>query len=382
MINLLITGDFCPIYRNESKVEALDLTIFGDLLPIIQQSSYAITNLEAPITSSNVRISKVGPNIKTSRNAAILLRQANFKLVTVANNHILDYGEKGIRDTFSALKEVGISYVGAGKDLHEAGKPFILEQDGMKIGILNFAENEFNSAGQASYGSNPINPISNYYAIQNLKKFVDFIIVIVHGGREHYQLPTPKMRERYRFYIDSGADVVVGHHTHCVSGYEEWNGKYIFYSLGNFVFDYKKRYRKGIWTIGMALQLNFSKNEFHFELIPFEQGKENDPTLKLMGTDQLEQFNRKMDQLNRIITNEYLFYDTWEEQLQKENVNYIADLVIQNRYLRAAMTRKVIPFLYFHSKKHLLLLSNLFRCESHNEIVIAILSNLLKQKNE
>ena len=379
MLDMLITGDFCPIYRNTSKVENLDLTIFGDLLPVIQQSSFAITNLEAPITSSNEKILKVGPNIKTNKNAAVLLKQANFKLVTTANNHILDYGEKGIKDTLSVLESLGISYVGSGKNLHEAGLPFILEQSEMKIGILNFAENEFNSAGYSSYGSNPVNPISNYYAIKRLKEQVNFIIVIAHGGREHYQLPTPKLRERYRFYVDSGADLVVGHHTHCVSGYEKWNGKYIFYSLGNFIFDFKERYRKGIWTIGMALHFKISKSEVDFNLIPFEQGKSECPTLKLITGNNLNEFNKGIENLNRIIINDRLFFDTWERQLKKEKTNYMADLTIQNRYVRAAMARKIIPFLNFHDKGHLLLLSNLLRCEAHNEIMTSVLNDLFRK---
>ena len=379
MLDMLITGDFCPIYRNTSKVENLDLTIFGDLLPVIQQSSFAITNLEAPITTSNEKILKVGPNIKTNKNAAVLLKQANFKLVTTANNHILDYGEKGIKDTLSVLESLGISYVGSGKNLHEAGLPFILEQSEMKIGILNFAENEFNSAGYSSYGSNPVNPISNYYAIKRLKEQVNFIIVIAHGGREHYQLPTPKLRERYRFYVDSGADLVVGHHTHCVSGYEKWNGKYIFYSLGNFIFDFKERYRKGIWTIGMALHLKISKSEVDFNLIPFEQGKSECPTLKLITGNNLNEFNKGIENLNRIIINDRLFFDTWERQLKKEKTNYMADLTIQNRYVRAAMARKIIPFLNFHDKGHLLLLSNLLRCEAHNEIMTSVLNDLFRK---
>ena len=379
MLDMLITGDFCPIYRNTSKVENLDLTIFGDLLPVIQQSSFAITNLEAPITSSNEKILKVGPNIKTNKNAAVLLKQANFKLVTTANNHILDYGEKGIKDTLSVLESLGISYVGSGKNLHEAGLPFILEQSEMKIGILNFAENEFNSAGYSSYGSNPVNPISNYYAIKRLKEQVNFIIVIAHGGREHYQLPTPKLRERYRFYVDSGADLVVGHHTHCVSGYEKWNGKYIFYSLGNFIFDFKELYRKGIWTIGMALHLKISKSEVDFNLIPFEQGKSECPTLKLITGNNLNEFNKGIENLNRIIINDRLFFDTWERQLKKEKTNYMADLTIQNRYVRAAMARKIIPFLNFHDKGHLLLLSNLLRCEAHNEIMTSVLNDLFRK---
>ena len=300
-------------------------------------------------------------------------------MVTTANNHILDYGEKGIKDTLSVLESLGISYVGSGKNLHEAGLPFILEQSEMKIGILNFAENEFNSAGYSSYGSNPVNPISNYYAIKRLKEQVNFIIVIAHGGREHYQLPTPKLRERYRFYVDSGADLVVGHHTHCVSGYEKWNGKYIFYSLGNFIFDFKERYRKGIWTIGMALHLKISKSEVDFNLIPFEQGKSECPTLKLITGNNLNEFNKGIENLNRIIINDRLFFDTWERQLKKEKTNYMADLTIQNRYVRAAMARKIIPFLNFHDKGHLLLLSNLLRCEAHNEIMTSVLNDLFRK---
>ena len=80
--------------------------------------------------------------------------------------------------------------------------------------------------------------------IQIAKEDNDLVIVIVHGGREHYQLPTPKQRERFRFYADAGADFVVGHHTHCYSGYEIYKGKPIFYSLGNFIFDYKKKYQR------------------------------------------------------------------------------------------------------------------------------------------
>src|SRR5690606_10539643 len=124
------------------------------------------------------------------------------------------------------------------------------------IGILNIAENEFCAAKENQAGGYTVNVIDNHYEIKKLKNICKKVIVIYHGGREHYQLPSPQLKERLRFYINSGADAVVAHHTHCYSGYEYYNNKPIFYGLGNFIFDFKDKYRKGNWTEGYAVVLN------------------------------------------------------------------------------------------------------------------------------
>ena len=103
----------------------------------------------------------------------------------------------------------------------------------VNIAVLNFAENEWSTASSDKPGANPINPISNFNSINITKESVDIVIVITHGGHEMYRLPSPRMKELYRFYIDAGADIVINHHTHCTSGYEKYNGKFIFYSIGN-----------------------------------------------------------------------------------------------------------------------------------------------------
>ena len=84
---------------------------------------------------------------------------------------------------------------------------------------------------------NPLLPIQQFYKIQEAKENADYVLVIVHGGIEHYQLPTSRMIETYRFFIDAGADAVVNHHQHCYSGYERYKSKPIIYGLGNLLFD-------------------------------------------------------------------------------------------------------------------------------------------------
>jgi len=164
------------------------------------------------------------------------LKQLKVDAVTLANNHILDYGAKGLSDTFETLKQNKIDYVGAGNNLKEAAQPLTLEKDGQRIAILNFCENEWSIAEEDKPGANPMDIIENTNQIKAAKATHDKVICIIHGGHEYYHLPSPRMQKQYRFYVDNGADAIVGHHTHCVGGYEVYNDVPIIYSLGNFLF--------------------------------------------------------------------------------------------------------------------------------------------------
>ncbi len=376
-IKFLITGDYCPTGRNSEKLKKEDFSFFGEIEKYIQSSELAITNLESPVTNSDNRIIKTGPNIKVDSNAVLALKKVGFHLVTMSNNHILDYGVQGLNDTIEELKKNQLDYVGAGVNLETARKSFIKTFDSVKIGILNFAENEFGSADNSSGGANPVNPITNFYDIQETKKQVDFLIVIAHGGREHYQLPTPKQRERYRFYVDCGADLVVGHHAHCYSGYENYNEKLIFYSLGNFIFDYKEKYQKGMWTEGYAVSFTLKDKDIDFELIPYFQGRKENPDLVLFNSSEKNDFLKRIEELNNIISNDELFESAWKNYIASQKKTYKGMLLLQNDYIREAVRRGLIPDVSFHSKKHQLLLLNLLRCETHNEIMTKVLEDEL-----
>lgn len=374
-INILITGDFCPINRIQDLVTKKSYgDIFNDFLDYSQNVDLAISNLECPLTHHNIPIRKSGPAIKGIPDGVNALKYAGFNLVTLANNHVLDYGSVGLIDTLDNCQKVGIDYVGAGRNLEEARKAKFYEIKGKRIAIYNVAENEFGNTYDDKPGGNPLDPVNNSYDIKDAKKHADYLFVIVHGGREHYQLPSPRVQQLYRFFIDNGADAVVGHHTHCYSGYENYNGKPIFYSLGNFVFDYKKKYQKGLWVEGYAVQFNIENDELSFELIPYFQGRECDPTLKLFNEIERKAFDEKIAELNATIVDNGKLQLAWSEYLQSQELAYKGSLYIQNKYIRELIRRKLIPPFFLHSEEHALILLNLLRCETHREIVIGVLN--------
>lgn len=379
-VKILITGDYCPIGRNIRSIEKGDFSFMQTIKPFVSKADLSITNLEAPITNAGAPIIKSGPNIKAGLDSLQPLVDCGFDLVTLANNHILDYGEQGIKDTLENCALHELSTVGAASNIFNARLPFIKTIKNKKIGILNFAEQEYCAATKHSYGANPVDLITNHRDIKKLKESVDFVLVIAHGGREHYQLPTPQLRERYRFYAESGADAVIGHHPHCFSGYEVFNGSPIFYSLGNFIFDYKKKYQKGTWTRGYGVELIFNEIKIDFNLVPFHQGREENPTLTLFNEIEKEEFHRDIDRLNSIIIDDSLFDKAWEEYLETQEIGYKGLLWLQNDYIRAAVVKGLLPRLFFHSNHHKAIMLNLLRCQTHHEISKAILERDLENR--
>lgn len=371
-VTIFIGGDFCPIGRNATLInKGIFDEILGDMYSSMQDVDLCILNLESPLTQSNDAISKSGPNIKANPNAINLLNHAGVNLLTLANNHIMDFGIKGLSDTMEICKAHNIDTVGAGLNKSQNSQPYSKEIYGKKLVILNFAENEFNKIGEA--GANTINLIDNYKQIQHAKKSADFLMVIVHGGREHYQLPTPDVRERYRFFADSGADLIVAHHPHCYSGYEIYKDTPIFYSLGNFLFDYKRKYQKGNWTECFALKLRIQDNKkIDFELIPFFQGREFGSGIELMKGDEELKFRKRIRELNKIIVNDKEFYKKWEQYIETQKKAYISILNVPNKYLRYLQSKGILPSMGLN-KPYKNILLNLNRCETHQEILKAVL---------
>ncbi len=373
-VKIFISGDYCPIGRNSISIEkeAYD-KLFGGIDHYSKMADLAITNLECPITDGKTPIYKTGPNLRTGEKSLLPLKFAGINMVTLANNHIFDYGEDGLNSTISACIKLGIEIVGAGKNIEVARQPYKVNIKGIRFTFLNFTENEFCTAKGTQAGANPIDIINNHYDIAEAKKDADYVIVISHGGREHFQLPTPKQRERFRFFINSGADVVVGHHPHCFGGYEIYKNKPIFYSLGNFIFDYKKKYQKGNWTKGFAVNFTFTKTEINFEIIPFHQGREQNPNIVLYNESEKIQFNRQIDDINKFIIDDILFIQAWEKYIKEQTPNYMSMLVFKNKYVRFIANKGWLPKILMNSKAHHTLLLNMFRCETHREIMIDIL---------
>src|SRR5690554_5548350 len=250
--SILIAGDLVIDQAYETS------NINSNVVDLFNNSDLNIVNLEAPVTASNSKIIKTGPHLKSNEKSTLeVLKVLRIDAVTLANNHLLDYDEKGVKDTLEFCENNKIHTIGAGMNLNEASKTKYFDTKEGKIALVNFAENEWSSATEETAGANPMDIIDNTNQIKEAKKNADFVFVIVHGGHEYYNLPSPRMQKQYRFYVDNGADLVIGHHTHCISGNEIYKGVPIYYSLGNFLFTLPSRHED--WYKGIILEIRISK---------------------------------------------------------------------------------------------------------------------------
>lgn len=374
MPSILIAGDFAPKDRIATLVDDGQWSeIFENVRPTILNADFALVNLEAPIVCGvGTPIKKAGPNLKSGFRVIEAIKYAGFKGVTLANNHFYDYGEEGALTTMSCLEEAGLHYVGAGRNLTEAAKVFYAKIEDKIVAFINCCEHEYSIATNLSCGSNPLNPVKQYGSIKEARDKADYVIVIVHGGIEHFQLPTPRMQETYRFFIDAGADAVVNHHQHCYSGYEVYHDKAIFYGLGNFCFDWKGK-RDSIWNEGYMVLLHLGNRNAMFDIIPYKQCN-NLP--KVLLTEDKDIFLKQVAQLNDIITDEHKLEQTYEEFMIRTDFQYNIVSPYGNRYLNALFKRGYLPS--FIPKKIMRSLQNKVTCESHRERFIHALNNKLK----
>ncbi|MFP3488456.1 CapA family protein, partial [Staphylococcus sp. SIMBA_130] len=135
----------------------------------------------------------------------------------------MDQGIRGLNSTTSILDSHNIPYVGVGGNIVEASKPFIINHDNMKIGIYTCAEHEFSIAEEDIPGANPFDPLESFDHIIKLKSESDYVIVLYHGGKEHYRYPSPYLQKICRKFVEKGADIVICQHSHAVGCFEEYH---------------------------------------------------------------------------------------------------------------------------------------------------------------
>jgi len=212
---------------------------------ILQQADIAAANLETSVTSLELE----KPNLKTYEfrsDPKVLpaFRDAGFDVVSLANNHSMDYGPEGLRDTMRHLRDHSIDYVGAGENRAEAFKPVYFDKNGVKVAVLGFSRvipipEEWDwKAGEDRIGlADTYNHTYPVQVIEAAKKEADIVVVLVHWGNELDEEPdSAKQVDLGRRYIDAGADLVIGSHPHVLQGIEYYKGRWIAYSLGNFIF--------------------------------------------------------------------------------------------------------------------------------------------------
>lgn len=378
MAKILVAGDYAPRGRVENLIEAGKYNeVFDEVIPYTSQVDYSIVNLEAPVVESiSARpIEKCGPSLNCNAKAIDAIKYAGFDLVTLANNHFYDYGEQGVRDTLKACTERGIEFVGGGVNIEQASKTFYKEIDGVNFAFINCCENEFSIATNDSGGANPINPIQQFYVIKNACENADYVVVIVHGGPEGYEYPTPRMKELYRYFVDSGADAVINHHQHCYSGYEIYKDKPIIYGLGNFCFN-KPGAQDPKWYSGYMVMLNFDNSNITIKLIPYFQGFEQ-AGVRVMDESESKNFEDKLQRINVATQDDNELSARYNSFAESLSDMYLITLEpYTNKYLKVARLRHLLPSTL--NKKRALHILNYMLCESHLERMRYVLKRLCR----
>lgn len=225
--------------------EPLSFSLAPEISRILKQADLVVADLEGPITDREIpAFDKCC--IKSASPTAAKLREWGVNLVTVANNHIFDYGWDGFKDTVRHLEENDLLYAGAGKNLQEATAPLVLEVNGNRLGFLAFSWEVIQTkcATKDSFGCAPLDEGLTIAAIQDLSPRVDALIPLLHWGYCGYTAPLPAHRVLAKGLLQAGAAAIVGCHAHVTQGIDIFDQKVAAYSLGNFVFSpYVDRHR-------------------------------------------------------------------------------------------------------------------------------------------
>lgn len=327
------------------------------LKEFLTEGSVTISNLEAPITNHKIKAEKTGPNLKNSTKVIDFLKSINSNCVNLANNHILDYEVKGVEDTISLLKENQIDFIGTSVN----SNGYVLKTEQQIIRVISFCENEWVHSSNNNLKISNFEEVKTGLKIKNLKETSDILIVVFHGGIERYDLPTPGMQNLFRSFIEAGADAVINHHSHCVSGIEYYKSKPIFYSLGNFYFDSSIESEK--WYRGMivTLEIENKKISSSYNFIHQEAGR-----IDLVNETEKIKEEKRIERLNESILDEKNLRQHWENYLSKRLETIVCYLLFGDNLIYRVLKKLGVLHL-FVSKKRCNYLINLIRSDFHRE---------------
>ena len=233
---VLVASDWAPIRAFGPIVRDTPEALYGDLLPALRRADLRVVNCECALTSAASPVWKSGAVFKGEPAHVAGLKAVPFDVACLANNHVLDYGVAGLRETLRVLARAGIHSVGAGLTDAQALAPLSLLVNGQSIHIVNISEGEDQTASTGGPGVFGWDVPLAAAQTRALKKLGGVVIVIAHCGLEYVPFPPPYVVAAFRTLVEAGADCVIGHHPHVPQGIEWWCGRPIVYSLGNFVF--------------------------------------------------------------------------------------------------------------------------------------------------
>jgi len=288
-------GDFAPAVRGSGNYQSLN----SYLSELFLEDDFLFANLETPLTTHNrPRVNKkycfkIDPDF---------IHKIPKKFVfSIANNHIMDYGEEGLIETIETLENNGFYFSGAGRNIDEAGKPAIIKYGDHKLGFLAAADRRYLAATESTAGVFPALSDSLIPRITEIRDDADLVIISIHMGMEYIPIPTPAMRKLSSDSQNAGADIVLFHHAHCVSGYTVKENKMTIWGAGNFLFPrdqnfpYKEWFDTAVWQI----PYNFSTNRFDVNVQTYRMKSDGIPINPDKKTE--EQIFRRIENYSSLI---------------------------------------------------------------------------------
>jgi poly-gamma-glutamate synthesis protein (capsule biosynthesis protein) len=224
---IAFVGDFAFPFSASAVANA-------DSVKEITGADVVVGNLESAMVSQDKQSKLI--NLYSTASLRAFMAKQGIRIVSLANNHVMDFGDAGLRELLSLLQESNVSYCGAGTDWNEATRPLELQIGQKRWLFISYAWPLIEAVPARNHraGIAPLNRDLMLGAIQELREKNDGICMLCHWGYEYEKFPLPAHRRLAHMLIDAGATVIIGHHPHVIQGIEYYKGKMIAYSLGNF----------------------------------------------------------------------------------------------------------------------------------------------------
>lgn len=316
---------------------------------------------------------KDGPVLGADSDCIKGLKNGHIDVVNLANNHIMDHGPAGLRNTMSLCDKEGIACVGAGENLAAARKVLVRRIRGMRIGIMGVAEHEFSIATEDGWGANPLDIMGYIRNVRDHNDEWDYLIVLLHGGKEYYPYPSPRLRDICRFMVEEGANAVICQHSHCPGCYEAYKGGHIVYGQGNLIFDAPPNRDKACHQ-GFLVRLEIGADcKSTMQPIPYLQCDVRVGARK-MDAGEEKIFKDELDKRSRQIADVGFVEHKWLKYCRSQKCLYFSQLRGHNRLL-CYLNRKTRFTEWLYSRRSRLMQRNVVESESLREVLETLWRN-------
>ena len=268
-VSIIFAGDILLDrgVRRQIETSGVESLFAPDVDSLFRQADVVVGNLECPVTHVKAPVQKLYC-FRGEPQWLDALKAHGFTHLNMANNHTVDQGRRGLRDTWQNVSRAGMVAVGAGENMAEASRPVLLASAPREVWLVASLRMSLENfpflKDRPCVSQLPFDSLVTQVQRLRAEKPRAVIVVSLHWGGEHTLKPMPQQRQQARRLVDAGADLLVCHHTHTLQSIEEYKGKQIYYSIGNFIFDPSQPVNRQACVV----RLNVTADDLSVETVP------------------------------------------------------------------------------------------------------------------